>query len=72
MTTSAERQAAGLDEVSRAMVQVDTVTQRNAASAEELAAMAEELSAQSETLLELVAYFRTDETANTRQLVAAD
>ena len=58
------------------MSQVDVVTQRNAASAQELAAMAQELSAQSETLLELVGYFHSTGGSGQRAprpvLVAAD
>jgi len=37
---------------------VDTVTQRNASSAEELSSTAEELAAQSEALQQLMAFFR--------------
>ena len=75
VTVASASQAAGLDEVSQAMNQVDSVTQRNAASAEQLAAMAQELAAQSETLLELVGYFRTDDSLPVlmrREPVAAD
>ena len=51
-------QAEGLDHVSRALAQVDDVTQRNAAAAEQLAAMAEEMSAQAESLQRMVSFFR--------------
>jgi methyl-accepting chemotaxis protein len=40
------------------MSQVDTVTQRNASSAEELSSTAEELAAQSEQLQQLMTFFR--------------
>jgi methyl-accepting chemotaxis protein len=40
------------------MAAVDTVTQRNASSAEELSSTAEELAAQSEALQQLMAFFR--------------
>jgi methyl-accepting chemotaxis protein len=40
------------------MQQVDDVTHRNAAAAQQLGAMAEELTAQSETLQELIGRFR--------------
>jgi methyl-accepting chemotaxis protein len=43
------------------MTAVDTVTQRNAASAEELSSTAEELAAQSEALQQLMAFFRVGE-----------
>jgi methyl-accepting chemotaxis protein len=40
------------------MSQVDSVTQRNASSAEELSSTAEELAAQSEQLQQLMTFFR--------------
>jgi methyl-accepting chemotaxis protein len=40
------------------MTLVDTVTQRNASSAEQLSSTAEELAAQSEALQHLMAFFR--------------
>jgi methyl-accepting chemotaxis protein len=59
VAAASTQQAAGLTAVAQAMSQVDVVTQRNAASAQQLAAMAQELSSQSETLLDLVGYFHT-------------
>jgi len=50
-------QSSGVEQMNRAMLQVDLVTQRNASSAEELASTAEELSAQAETLRQLMSYF---------------
>ena len=51
-------QASGVVLMSRAMVQVDQVTQRNASAAEELSATAEELSAQAESLQQMMTFFR--------------
>ncbi len=48
------QQATGVDQINSAMSQVDQVTQRNAATAEESASAAEELGAQSEQLKSLV------------------
>jgi hypothetical protein len=45
-------------QINKAMSQVDTVTQRNASSAEELSSTAEELAAQSEQLQQLMTFFR--------------
>jgi methyl-accepting chemotaxis protein len=56
-STSAE-QASGLEQVREAMKQVDDVTRRNAASAQELAAMAQEMFAQSESMQGIVNIFR--------------
>ncbi|HVE79663.1 MAG TPA: methyl-accepting chemotaxis protein [Gemmatimonadaceae bacterium] len=51
-------QATGLGQVGQALSQVDEVTQRNAASAEELAAMAGQMSLQAEQLQRSVGFFR--------------
>ncbi|MDH5752969.1 MAG: methyl-accepting chemotaxis protein [Deltaproteobacteria bacterium] len=47
-------QSRGIEQVTAAMAQMDTVTQSNAASAEETASSSEELSAQSQELLGMV------------------
>jgi methyl-accepting chemotaxis protein len=52
-------QASGIEQVTRALGQVDEITQRNAAAAEQLAAMAEEMSAQADTLQRQVSFFKT-------------
>jgi methyl-accepting chemotaxis protein len=51
-------QAGGVVQMSRAMVQVDQVTQRNASAAEELSSTAEELAAQAESLQQMMTFFR--------------
>ena len=52
-------QASGVAQVNKAMTQVDQVTQRNAAAAEEFASTAEEMATQAENLQQLVAFFRS-------------
>ncbi|HSB64831.1 MAG TPA: methyl-accepting chemotaxis protein [Thermoanaerobaculia bacterium] len=52
-------QASGVAQVNKAMTQVDQVTQRNAAAAEEFASTAEEMATQAENLQKLVAFFRS-------------
>jgi methyl-accepting chemotaxis protein len=47
-------------QVNRAMNQVDQVTQRNAAAAEELSSTAEEMASQAESLRQLVGLFRVN------------
>jgi methyl-accepting chemotaxis protein len=54
-------QASGVAQVNKAMTQVDQVTQRNAAAAEEFASTAEEMATQAENLQQLVAFFRSEE-----------
>jgi methyl-accepting chemotaxis protein/methyl-accepting chemotaxis protein-1 (serine sensor receptor) len=51
---SSEEQAKGVDQISRAIVQMEQVTQKSAATAEQSASAGEELSAQSQTLRQVV------------------
>jgi methyl-accepting chemotaxis protein len=54
-------QASTVNQINKAMGQVDNVTQRNASSAEELSSTAEELASQSEELQQLMDFFRVGE-----------
>jgi methyl-accepting chemotaxis protein len=58
VSASSREQSSGVVQINKAMSSVDTVTQRNASSAEELSSTAEELAAQSEALQQLMAFFR--------------
>jgi len=58
VAAASTEQSSGVKQINQAMSQVDTVTQRNASSAEELSSTAEELAAQSEQLQQLMTYFR--------------
>jgi methyl-accepting chemotaxis protein len=58
VSASSREQSSGVNQINKAMSAVDTVTQRNASSAEELSSTAEELAAQSEALQQLMAFFR--------------
>jgi methyl-accepting chemotaxis protein len=58
VSASSAEQVESLELVGKAMQQVDEVTHRNAAAAQQLGAMAQELTAQSETLQELIGRFR--------------
>jgi methyl-accepting chemotaxis protein len=58
MAASAKEQTAGIDQVARAVGEMDKVTQQNAASSEESASAAEELSSQSQELAAMVDSFR--------------
>jgi methyl-accepting chemotaxis protein len=57
VTAASAEQSSGVTQINRAMSQVDSVTQRNASSAEELSSTAEELAAQSEQLQQLMTFF---------------
>ncbi len=54
-----QEQSTGLNEINKAVVQMDEVTQQNAALVEESAAAAESLDAQAHALTEIVAKFKT-------------
>jgi methyl-accepting chemotaxis protein len=71
VSAASSEQAQGVGQVSRAMSQVDQVTQRNASAAEELSSTAEELAAQDESLQELMGVFRVPEAFGYRPAVAA-
>ncbi len=63
VASASREQAQNVNQISRAMAQVDGVTQQTAASAEELASSAEEMSAQAGMLQQLVGFFRISEAA---------
>ena len=58
VTATSAEQAAGVSQINNAVAQVDQVTQRNAAAAEELSATSEEMASQAETLLSMMAFFK--------------
>jgi methyl-accepting chemotaxis protein len=60
VTLASREQASGVDQINKAMAQVDQVTQRNAASAEELSSTAVEMAAQAASLQELMKSFRVE------------
>jgi len=61
VTAATAEQALGVTEIGRALGRVDDVTQRNAASAEELAATADDMARQADTLRRYILYFRLSE-----------
>jgi len=58
IATAAQEQTQGIEQINRAIGEMEQVTQSNASSAEESASAAEELAAQAETLNELVSKLR--------------
>lgn len=58
VATASAEQSSGVSQISRAMMQVDQITQRNASAAEELASTAREMASQSESLEYLMASFK--------------
>ena len=57
IATASDEQARGLDEINRAVIEIDTTTQQNAALVEEAAAASVSLGEQARNLDELVAFF---------------
>jgi methyl-accepting chemotaxis protein len=60
IAASAKEQAAGIDQVNKAIGEMDKVTQQNAASSEESSSAAEELNSQAEELSSMVGSFRIE------------
>lgn len=63
IAAASQEQSNGIDEISKAINQMDEMTQQNAALVEEAAAAAESLQAQAEQLTDQVAMFKLDEHA---------
>jgi len=60
VAAASREQSSGVNQINKAMGQVDQVTQRNASSAEELTSTAEELSSQAAALQQLISFFKVD------------
>jgi methyl-accepting chemotaxis protein len=60
VAATSREQTLGVEQINRAMGQVDEVTQQTAAAAEELASTAEEVAAQAESLEQLVSFFKIE------------
>ncbi len=61
ISTASNEQAQGIEQVNKAIVQMEGVTQQNAALVEQAAAAAESMREQAETLQDLVARFKLDD-----------
>ena len=67
ISVASQEQASGIDQVNRAIVQMDTVTQSNTVQVEELSSTSQSLASQGDHLKALVSYF-TLNTNRTNQL----
>ena len=63
IASASHEQSAGIDQINKALTQMDEVTQQNSALVEENAASAKTLEHQSETMNDRVAFFKLDEGA---------
>ena len=71
IATASSEQATGIDQINRALTQMDEMTQQNSALVEENAATAKTLEHQAQAMNEHVAYFRLDEVDGAVRSVAA-
>jgi methyl-accepting chemotaxis protein len=62
IAAASEEQSAGIEQINKAMSQMDEVTQQNAALVEEAAAAAESLQGQASNLAQVVSVFKLDDT----------
>ncbi|NIL96719.1 MAG: hypothetical protein GTO62_06160, partial [Planctomycetales bacterium] len=58
VAAASHEQSSGLRQISKAMTQVDKITQLNASAAEELSSTSEQMALQAATLHQLVSFFR--------------
>jgi methyl-accepting chemotaxis protein len=72
IAAASQEQSSGIDQVNKAVTQMDQVTQSNAAQTEELSSTAQSLAAQAQQLLALVARFKLGDTSTRTQRVAYD
>ncbi len=61
ISAGSTEQSSGADQINKAIVQLDQVTQKNASASDEISSMAEELSVQSEQLQEAIALFNIND-----------
>ena len=72
ITAASQEQSSGIEQVNRAITQMDEVTQQNAALVEEAAAAAESMQEQAVALVQSVATFRLDGAVQTAAAPAAE
>jgi methyl-accepting chemotaxis protein len=58
IASASREQSVGVEQIGKAMVQLDSVVQQNASGSEEMAAMSEELSGQSQQLAATISFFK--------------
>jgi methyl-accepting chemotaxis protein len=71
IAAASQEQSSGVGQINGAMAQLNSATQQNASASEELAATAEEMGGQAQQLMELMAFFRLEQTAARRNAGSA-
>jgi len=59
ISAASNEQSIGAEQITKAIVQLDQVTQQNASASEEMSSMAEEMSSQAEQLMSMISFFKT-------------
>ncbi len=74
ISSATQEQALGIEQVNKAIIEMDTATQQNTAMVEEAAAAAESMAEQSTELSGLISFFKVDGTSDTtsNRLAPAD
>jgi methyl-accepting chemotaxis protein len=72
ITYASSEQATGIEQVNRAIINMDETTQNNAALVEEAAAAAESMNEQSNELMRLIGFFNADDLTNHRQVALSN
>lgn len=67
IAAASQEQSSGIQQVNRAVVEMDSITQQNAALVEEAAAASESMGVQAQQLRELVAFFKLNDDTDTPQ-----
>ncbi|MGO8693598.1 MAG: methyl-accepting chemotaxis protein [Rectinemataceae bacterium] len=72
ISSASKEQSVGVEQIGRAVTQLDTVIQQNASASEELASMAEELNGQATQLADTLTYFKLPQEMLTRTAKAGE
>jgi methyl-accepting chemotaxis protein len=68
ISAASTEQSSGADQINNAIQQLNQVTQENASASEEMSTSSEELSSQADSLRDIVAYFRIDDSNYENQM----
>ncbi len=71
ISAAAQEQSEGIEQVNKAIIQMDQITQQNAALVEEASATSQSMNQQAESLQELVGKFRVDPSILAKHSIAA-
>jgi methyl-accepting chemotaxis protein len=69
IATASREQSAGINQVNKALLQLDEMTQQNASLVEEAAAASESMGQQAKDLSELVSYFKLEEQEKEQSII---